>query len=123
MLANALTGRTRFVVYMIWRVVAVVAGTIQVGYLTDPRPDPQWVSVMVAAVLYVGYAIGALAGDNVPTTLPATIPVTPAAPAAPTPAVNVGVSPAAQTPAPVVPDGYIMSESGIVAAPTPTANA
>lgn len=74
MLTEILTGRTRQITYAVWKIAAVIAGTIQVGFLTDPTPDPSWVSIMVACVLYVGGAIGALAQDNVPPIINGNVP-------------------------------------------------
>lgn len=98
MLTDILTGRARQIVYAIWKIIAVVTGTIQVGYLTVGQ-TPTWVAIAIASVMYIGVAIGALAQDNVPLTGNVTVPSFIGA--------NVGKDTS-------VPAGYVQSESGIV---------
>lgn len=68
MLTDILTGKARKIIYAVYAVAGLVLGATQVGVLSVGGPQPVWLTVALAVFAYVGTAIGATAGANVPGT-------------------------------------------------------
>ena len=60
-----LPAQVRLVAYWVYSLGAVALGAIQIGYATIEAPQPDWLTVAIAVAVYLGAALGLVAGSNV----------------------------------------------------------
>lgn len=62
----AVPAKARNIVYLVFSVVALTVGAIQVGYAAIQEPAPAWLRVALAVVPFVGAGIGYTASTHTP---------------------------------------------------------
>lgn len=61
-----ISGRTRLIAYMVFAVIGLALGSIQVGYAAAEAGQPVWLTVALAVYAYLGVGFGYTAGTHVP---------------------------------------------------------
>lgn len=74
-LVNVLPAHVRQRIYLVYAIVAFVAGAVQVGIAAAGQGQPIWLTVVLSVLAFVGAPLGATAASNVQAPVPA--PVTP----------------------------------------------
>ena len=70
-LTGAISAPVREKLYLVYTLVGLVIGAIQVAYAaTDGTPQPDWLTIALAVYAYVGIALGATAASNTNPTPP-----------------------------------------------------
>lgn len=70
-LKDILPANVRRVLFVVWGFASLIASTIQVAVLATPGGEqPNWLTVSIAVLLFLGTSLGFTAAANVPTTQP-----------------------------------------------------
>lgn len=66
-LVNFLTPNLRQGIYVVYALIGLVLGAIQVGLSAAAQGQPTWLTVALAVFAFIGTALGATAASNVQT--------------------------------------------------------
>jgi peptidoglycan/LPS O-acetylase OafA/YrhL len=64
-MTNFASPAKRQAVYLVYTVLALISGALQVGYSSGGWPQPVWLTVSVAVLSFLGGALGFTAASNV----------------------------------------------------------
>jgi peptidoglycan/LPS O-acetylase OafA/YrhL len=70
-MTNIASPAKRQAAYLIYTVLAIIGGALQVGYSSASWPQPVWLTVSIAVLSFLGGALGFTAASNVKPDVPA----------------------------------------------------
>jgi peptidoglycan/LPS O-acetylase OafA/YrhL len=85
-MTNIASPARRQAAYLVYTVLALISGALQVAYSSGGWPQPVWLTVSIAVLSFLGGALGFTAASNVKPDVPAEVP--PPAPSAVQPEVE-----------------------------------